>query len=115
VPEASPLELNPEQVSRLEKLVRAGFQFTYFEQYARYPAVEKSGFVALLDVSRGQVAQFGSLGYHLESGIGVLVENASGKAFVWKSQTVPATPEILETYRSVRDELHTLLMESLIP
>jgi hypothetical protein len=105
-------ELNPQQVALLEKLLKSGFQFTFFEQYARYPAVEKSRFVALLDISRGKVALFGSLGYHLGTGIGVLVENADGKSFVWKDQRQPATPELLASYRAIRDELRDLLLEN---
>jgi hypothetical protein len=106
-------EFVPEQVARLEKLAQAGFQFTFFEQYARFPAAEKSGFVALLDLSRGKVAQFGSLGYHLGEGIGVLIENANGKIFVWKNKSQPATPELLAAYGAIRDELHDLLTENL--
>jgi hypothetical protein len=112
VPDPAPPELNPRQVTFLEKLLKAGFQFTTFEQYTRYPAVEKSGFVALLDLSRGTVTQFGSVGYHLGTGIGVLIESARGKGFVWKDKTEPATPELLAMYRSIRDELHDLLAEN---
>ncbi len=65
MPEISPPALTPAQVARLESLLKAGFQFVTFEQFARYPAVEKAGFVALLDISGEKVRQFGSVGYHL--------------------------------------------------
>jgi hypothetical protein len=112
VPEVSPPTLSPGQIASLEKLLKAGFQFTSFEQYARYPAVEKSGFVALLDISNGAVVQFGSMGYHLGGGIGVLIEGVAGKAFVWKNNSHPATPELLTVYQIVRKELHDLLAEN---
>ncbi len=112
MPEVSPPELSPAQISRLENILKAGFQFTSFEQYARYPAVEKSGFVALLDISNGAVVQFGSMGYRLGEGIGVLIEGAKGKAFVWKNSSQSATRELLATYQSVRNELHDLLAEN---
>ena len=98
MPEISPPPLTPAQVARLESLLKAGFQFVTFEQFARYPAVEKAGFVALLDISGEKVRQFGSVGYHLGNGIGVLIERAGGKAFVWKNESVEATPELLATY-----------------
>jgi hypothetical protein len=104
--------LTSSQVAFLEGLLKAGFQFTAFEQFARYLAVEKAGFVALLDISGGKVRQFGSVGYPLGSGIGILIERAGGKAFVWKNESVPATPGLLMTYESVKKELDELLVES---
>lgn len=106
-----PPTLTPAQVARLESLLKAGFQFVTFEQFARYPGVEKAGFVALLDISGEKVRQFGSVGYHMGSGIGVLIERAGGKAFVWKKESADATPELLATYESVKKELDELLAE----
>jgi hypothetical protein len=111
VPDVSPPSLTSAQVARLEGLLKAGFQFVTFEQFARYPGVEKAGFVALLDISDDRVRQFGSVGYHLGSGIGVLIERAGGKAFVWKNESAGATPELIETYESVKKELDELLAE----
>ncbi len=115
MPDVSPPPLNPAQVARLERLLKAGYQFTTFEQFARYPAVEKAGFVALLDISGSGVRQFGSVGYHLGNGIGVLIEGAGGKVFVWKSESREATPELLESYERVKMELAELLNETLTP
>jgi len=112
VPEISPPPLTPAQVARLESLLKAGFQFVTFEQFARYPGVEKARFVALLDISGEKVRQFGSVGYHLGCGIGVLVERAGGRAFVWKNESVEATPELLAVYEKVKSELSELLTES---
>lgn len=80
-----------------------------FEQFANYPGVEKSGFVALLDISGGKVQQFGSVGYPVGSGIGVLVERGGRKVFVWKDQLAEATPELLSTYERIKKELDALL------
>jgi len=109
VPESSPSPLSSSQVACLESLLRAGFQFITFEQFARYPAVEKAGFVALLDVTGDKVRQFGSMGYHLGGGIAVLIERGGGKAFVWKNEARDATPELLAAYANVRRELTELL------
>ncbi len=113
MPEISPPPLTPAQIARLESLLKAGFQFTTFEQFARYPAVEKAGFVVLMDVSGDKVRQFGSVGYHLGNGIGVLIERPGGKAFVWKNESVEATPELLAAYENVKKELAEMLTESL--
>jgi hypothetical protein len=115
VPEITPPPLTPAQVTRLESLLNSGFQFVTFEQFARYPAVEKTGFVALLDISGEKVRQFGSVGYHLGRGIAVLIERAGGKAFVWKNESVEATPDLLAAYENVKKELADLLAESVEP
>ena len=112
MPELSLPPLTPAQAARLESLLKAGYQFVTFEQFARYPGVQKAGFVALLDVSGEMVRQFGSVGYRLGSGIAVLIERTGGKAFIWKNESVEATPELLAAYETVKKELAELLRES---
>ncbi len=107
--DAQPNELKPNQVRALESLLQAGFKFVTFERYARYLAVEREGFVALLEISEGKVRLFGQVGYHVGEGIAMLLERAGGKAFTWKSESVPATPEMLTAYERFRQELSQLL------
>ena len=111
MPDATPPPLDPSQAARLEALLRAGFQFVTFEQFGRYPGVEKARFVALLDLSGNKVRQYGSMGYHIGNGIGMLVERASGKAFIWKNEVIEASPELLAAYENVKEELRGLLAE----
>jgi len=102
-------ELTSNQVRTLESLLQAGFKFVTFERYARYPAVEREGFVALLDITGGNVKVFGQVGYHVGEGIGMLVEKGQRKAFVWKSQSVTATPELVAAYERIKLDLRRLL------
>jgi hypothetical protein len=102
-------ELSPNQVAVLESLLQAGFRFVTFERYARYLAVEKDGFVALLETCEGKVKLFGQVGYHVGEGIAMLVERPEGKTFVWKAQSVPATPELLSGYERTKADLRQLL------
>jgi hypothetical protein len=104
--------LNPNQVSTLESLLQAGFRFVTFERYARYLAVEREGFVALLEINEGKVRLFGQVGYHVGDGIAMLVERAGGRVFTWKSESVPATPEMLAAYERFRQDLNRLLKGS---
>ncbi|MFB3924209.1 MAG: hypothetical protein ACE145_21005 [Terriglobia bacterium] len=103
------LHLTPAQISVLERLLRAGFAFVTLERYARYVGVEKNGFIALLDPSGGTLAVFSQAGYRIGDGIAMLVERAAGKAFVWKDQSVAATPELLAAYESFKAELEGLI------
>ena len=112
VPDIPLPRVSPRQASVLEGLLRAGFRFVTFERFARYPAVEKDGFVALLDLAGERVRRFGMAGYHLGEGIGMLLERGSDRFFVWKDQTVPATPELLAAYAQFNRELDSLLVET---
>ena len=107
--DVQPGELNSIQARTLELLLHAGFKFVTFERYARYPAVEREEFVALLDVSGGSVKLFGQVGYRVGDGIGMLVEKEQGKAFVWKGQSVTATSELLAAYERIKLDLRGLL------
>ena len=80
-----------------------------FERYARYLGVERDGFIALLETAGGRVQLFGQVGYHVGDGIAMLVERAGGKAFVWKGESVAATPELLAGYARFKSELQRLL------
>ena len=102
-------ELNPGQIATLERLLKAGFQFTALAHVARYLPVEKNGFVVLLDPSGGKLRIFGEVGYRIGEGVGMLVERETGKAFVWKNQSVPATDELLRAYQNFRRELGELV------
>lgn len=109
--EATPPHLHPQQLARLESLLKAGFQFVTFEQFARYPAVEKQSFVALLDLADDRVRLYGSVGYHIGNGIGMLIAHSGGSAFVWKAEKVEATQDLLITYEAIKKELVELLNE----
>lgn len=109
MPENPPLELIPAQISILQSLLKAGFEFVQVEHVVRYLPVQKNGFVALLDPSAGRLEIFGQAGYRIGEGIGMLVEKTEGKAFVWKGQSVEATPPLLEAFERFKNELKNLL------
>ena len=97
------------QAAALERFLKAGFKFVTLEHVERYLAVEKEGFVALLDPSDGRLNLFGQAGYRMGRGIGMLVEGRAGKAFVWKSESVPATPQLVAAYERFKAEVRGLL------
>ena len=103
------MDLTPAQIDTLERFLRAGFKFLTLERVERYVGMEKDGFVALIDPSQGRLVHFGQVGYLFPEGLGVLVERAEGKAFVWKSKSLPATPELLAGYQRFRDEVQVIL------
>ena len=103
------MELNPAQVEVLRQLLEAGFQFVAVERAERYLGVTRQGFIALLDPSANGLKIFGQPGYRIEDGIGMLVDRAGGKFFVWHGHSIAATPELLAAYESFRAEISRLL------
>ena len=101
--------LTPSQVATLERFLRAGFTFVTMERYARYLGLEKDGFIALLDPSGGGLTVFSQVGYRLGEGIAMLVGREAGKEFVWRDQSVAATPELVAAYEKFKEELEGLL------
>lgn len=101
--------LTPGQVAVLERLVAAGFRFVTLEKFARFPAAEKDGFVALLDTAGGKIRIFGQAGYLMGEGIGMLIDRGEHKTFVWHGEACIATPQLLEAYARFKAELKALL------
>ncbi len=101
--------LNPAQIQKLEALLRGGFRFLTLERYERYLAVEKDNFVALLDPANGGLAIFSQAGYLMGGGIGMLVEGAASKEFVYHGQKVTATLELLDQYEAFKRSLNSVL------
>jgi len=97
------------QIAVLERFREAGFRFVPLQRYARHLAVEKEGFVALLEISEGRVKVFGQVGYYLAGEIAMLVERKAAKGFAWHETFVEATPDLLAAYARVKEELRQLL------
>jgi hypothetical protein len=93
----------------LERILKAGFRFVTVERAERYLGVEREGFVALLEPTDGRIKPFGQAGYLMGAGIGMLVERGESKCFVWHSQSMAATPEILADYENFKRELRKIL------
>ena len=103
------MELTPAQAAVLKRFLKAGFKFVTLEHVERYLAVEKEGFIALLDPADGRLNLFGQAGYRMGRGIGMLVEGREGKSFVWKSESVLATPQLVAAYEQFKAEVKALL------
>ena len=106
------MDLNSDQINRLEQLLQSGFRPATLDRYERLLGVERDGFIVLLDLSEGDVQAFSQAGYRIGSGIGMLVERDGGQAFVWHDQSVPATAEMLETYQRFRAEVESALVRT---
>jgi hypothetical protein len=106
---AQSLELTTGQIGKLQALLNAGFQLTSIEHMTRHLAVEKNGYVALLDPAEGSLRLFGQVGYRVGEGIGMLVQRKGRSSFMWKNRELDATPDLLTAYQHVRAKLTEIL------
>ena len=99
--------MDPSQ--QLARLYQAGFDIQTFERFPRAVGVVRDNCVALLEATPEGLKIVATPGWRTGGGIGVLVEQGGRQVFQYKSETVEATPERLETLRRFREELENLL------
>jgi len=103
-------ELTDAQLAVLERLRARGFSFVAFPLYASKIGVRKGNCAALLDpVGGGGLRLFGDPCYLVGGNLSVQVTQGDDKAFVWKKDRLPATPERLEELGRFAEELNDLL------
>jgi hypothetical protein len=106
------LELTPPQIAVLEKLHNRGFQFVAFPLYASYVGVRKGNCATLLaPVAGGGMRVFGEPSFLVESNLSVRVLREGKPFFVWKQNSLAATPEREDELRRFAAELGELLGE----
>jgi len=99
--------MDPSQ--QLARLYQAGFDIQTFERFPRAVGVVRDNCIALLETTPDGLKIAATPGWLMGGGIGVLVEQDGRQVFQYKSETVEATPERLETLKRFREELEKLL------
>ena len=99
----------PDSASQLARLYQSGFEIQTFERFPRAVGVVRGNCVALLESTPEGLKIAAIPGWRMGEGIGVLVEQWGRQVFQYKSETVEATPERLETLRRFGEELEKLL------
>jgi hypothetical protein len=103
-------ELTPSHVAILEKLRDSGFVFVAFPMYANYIGVRKGNCAALLaPLESGKFRIFGDPGWMIGPQLSVRVSRGGADWFVWKQQSVEATPERLAELFQFSSDLLGLL------
>jgi len=94
---------------QLARLYQFGFDIQTFERFPRSVAVLRDNCVSLVEATPEGLKIVATPGWLMGGAIGVLVEQGGRRVFQYKSETVEATPERLETLRRFREELENLL------
>lgn len=99
--------MDPSQ--QLQRLYLAGFDLQTFDRFPRAVGVVRDNCIALLEATPEGLKMIGTPGWRVGGAIGVLVEQGGRQIFQYKSETIEATPERLETLRQFREDLEELL------
>ncbi len=94
---------------QLARLYQSGFDIQTFDRFPRAVGVVRDNCVALLEATPEGLKIVATPGWRIGEAIGILVEQDGRQVFQYKSETVEATPERLETLRRFREELENLL------
>jgi hypothetical protein len=104
------LQLSPQQIATLQRLVAAGFQPIAIPPYESALCIRKGECaVVLAPVPNGGLRVLAPASYLVDGNFGVRLTRGNGEAFVWKKSEIPATPERLEELAGFRRELMEIL------
>lgn len=111
--EKSPLpDVTAQQIAFLERLRARGFQFVAFPMYANYIGLKKGNCAALLVPVEGR--HFKILGeptYLVSGNLSARVTRDARQWFVWKKESLEASPGRLAELQQFAGELAELLLQ----
>lgn len=104
------MELSPQQMGALERLVAAGFRPIAIPPYESALCMRKGECaVVLAPVTNGGLKVLAPASYLVDGNFGVNVRRGDREVFVWKKAEIPATPERLRELDEFRRELMEIL------
>jgi len=108
------LDLTPRQLAILERLAVQGFAVVAFPKYGSAVGVCRGECAALLSPAPGgRLILQGEPCYLLDDNLAVPVLREGKKLFVWKQQSVEATPELEAALSEFKSDLARILESAL--
>ncbi len=105
------MDLSPQQMAILQRLHLAGFEMVAFPMYANYVGTRKGNCAALLaPAAAGGFGVFGTPVYMIGGNFSVRVRRDGREFFVWKKESLEATPERLGELDAFAAELSQALL-----
>jgi hypothetical protein len=105
------LELTPQQIAVLERLITHGFHGVEFPLYESSVGVRKGNCAALLQPVAGDgMRVFGEPCYLVDNNLSVRVHRDGRTWFVFKKKQLEATADLLGELAAFTEELATLLL-----
>ncbi len=104
------MELSPQQMNTLERLVTAGFGPIAIPPYENALCMRKGACaVVLAPAANGGLQVLAPASYLVDGNFGVKLKRGNAEVFVWKKTEIPATPERLRELNDFRRELAAIL------
>jgi hypothetical protein len=104
------LQLSPQQIATLQRLVAAGFRPIAIPPYESALCIRKGECAAVLaPVPNGGLRVLAPASYLVDGNFGVRLKRGNGEVFAGKKFEIPATPERLEELAAFRRELMEIL------
>jgi hypothetical protein len=104
------VELSPQQMQVIERLLAAGFRPIAIPPYESALCMRKGNCAALLaPVPNDGLKLLAPPSFVVDGNLSVKLKRGSGEVFVWKKQEVEATPDRLKELESFRRELTEIL------
>jgi hypothetical protein len=104
------MELSPQQIGTLERLVAARFRPIAIPPYESALCMRKGECaVVLAPVAGGGLKVLAPASYLVDGNFAVRLKRADGEVFAWKKSEIEATPERLEELVAFRRELMEIL------
>jgi len=104
------VELTPQQIQVVERLVAAGFRPIAIPPYENALCVRKGECAAVLaTVPNSGLKLLAPASYLVDGNLSVKVKRGSGEVFVWKKKELKATPEKLKELAAFAKELVEIL------
>jgi hypothetical protein len=104
------IELSPQQMQILEKLLAAGFRPIAIPLYESALCLRRGECAAMLSpIPNGGFKLLATPSYLVDGNLSVRLKRGAGEIFVWKKTELPATTERLQDLDSFRRELTDIL------
>ena len=104
------VELSPQQLNTLERLLTAGYRPIAIPPYENALCIRKGECAAVLATIPNAGLQLLAPAFYLIDGnLSVRLKRGNREVFVWKKTEVPATPERLQELEGFRRELVEIL------
>src|ERR1700760_2327148 len=98
-----------DSAEQLQQLYVAGFDLQTFERFPKAIGVLRDNCLAFLVPGPEGLQILGNVGWRMGESLGPLVEREGGKVFVYKQETLDATPERVATLEKFRSDLKAVL------
>lgn len=104
------VELTPQQIRMLERLLEAGFRPIVLAPYESALCLRRGECAAVLSaVPNGGLKLLASPSYLVSGNLSARLQRGSEEVFVWKKNELAATPERLRELETFRQELSEIL------